>query len=330
MKLLISGDPHGKANNLQVFQAYLEQLRKAWTENEVDYVVILGDLFNSHAIIRSEVLNVWSKYLDTILVHHILIKGNHDETAPGSNIHALVAFKDKSDVTVIDETLELHNTNLVFMPFYKEFSKFQKNLPNKGGILFCHQTFEGAQFENGFYCPNGFPIKSVANFNLVVCGDIHKEQQVGNVWYSGTPYQMNFNDAGEPKGVWLFDTETLERKKIRLDLPQYFIKECQTMDDINDYFLGASLNGKYKLILKTSHSAVRAIQDSSEFRALKQKYQITLSPQYVDIEQKEIKIQDSVSPEKMMETYIADIMKTELNRDDLLERSLKILKGVQS
>ena len=60
MKILRVGDPHVKPNNLKEFREAL--MRFALSEaiaRKVDVLEILGDLFDTHSIVRLEVLEFW-------------------------------------------------------------------------------------------------------------------------------------------------------------------------------------------------------------------------------------------------------------------------------
>lgn len=328
MKFLISGDPHIKKKNLELGKEYFEFMLKIQQIPEIEYVLILGDLFDTHSVISSEVMNLWIDYLEKSLLPHFLLVGNHDKVSPSSDIHALSALRNIDNVVIVEDCWQ--NKDGICMVSHKaSIDDFQKSLKvlNSNGILFCHQTFQGAQFENGFYAPDGTPPRLVKDFKLVIAGDVHKQQEFANIWYVGTPMAHTFNDAGEKKGVWLFDTITMHRKFIETPFPEYKIQHFYATDEAINWLKKQNFIHHYKLIVQAPKSAIQAMQTSKEYKKLKKDYHFVLYPKYSDINYtKESKISDTLSPEKMVEKYIKDVMNTELNRDTLIEMSHKFLK----
>lgn len=337
MKVLVSGDPHGRMATIDVFSAYLRFLLGTQEKEKPDLVVILGDLFHNHALLRSEILNLWIDYLKKAPVRHVLLVGNHDETAPGSGVHALSALDIQPHMVVpplSNRTIGMSDwRELVFISYCHTGDRFKEQLaaaeilsdPERT-ILFAHQAFDGARYENGFYAPDALHLNLVQPFKLVVSGHIHKRQEFTNIWYPGSPYAQSFNDAGEEKYLWLLNTETLQRTPIETPFPKYIIKEASASDMVS-IFDKADTQNYYKIVVKDSKAAIQAMQNSVEFKQLKKDYKIVVCPQYVDVVAATDRIADTVTPEAMVQTYISDIMQTELDRKVLLEESLKLLRG---
>lgn len=237
-KVLIVGDPHLKIGTIKEAGSFLDGLLAIVQDGHYDQVVILGDLFDTFAVIRSEVLALWARFLSAASSKSeiVILVGNHDMAGENGGAHALEPFKSFDNVTVVDEICN-NGGSAYYVPFYRsneEFVNVCKSLPH-GSVLFCHQSFNGAQFDNGFYDPHGVDPISVAHLSAVISGHIHKNQKIGNIWYPGTPYQMNFSDAGENKGV--FEIELTNSgynilKQLEIKLPQYFILEAPTVSEL--------------------------------------------------------------------------------------------------
>jgi DNA repair exonuclease SbcCD nuclease subunit len=326
MKIGISGDPHAKLNNIPIFQQYLIKLKEL--ESQCDIIVILGDLFDTHAIIRSEIMNIWWDYFNKIKIPYYLLVGNHDKVSPVSNIHTLTVFKELKNITVIEPDSGIIDHNIAFVSHtsLENFKNIITPFNGNAKYLFCHQTFNGAQFDNGMYCPDGFPIDIVSIFNLVISGDIHKEQMVGNIWYLGTPYSMSFNDAGENKALWIFDTVSLAPQKILTNLSKYIVQSFQEVGGIIEWIKSQDSQNKYKIIISDTKEAIQSLQQSNEFRQLKAIYNISLNPNYTNAIKLSSQISDALSPEKMLEKYILEILPTELDKQVLLQKALSFLK----
>jgi exonuclease SbcC len=87
--------------------------------------------------------------------------------------------------------------------------------PYKVNILMSHYTVPGCNTESGQvqFLTQFEPVLtqealSVANYDLVALGHIHRPQCVNgtyNVFYSGAVNAMNFNDEGQERGFWLHE-----------------------------------------------------------------------------------------------------------------------------
>lgn len=326
MKILgISGDPHGKMSNLTTFQAFLDHLN-AFSQ-KCDTVVILGDLFNNHALVRSEVLNEWTRYFRNIDRPHIVLVGNHDKVSPESSIHVLNVFRDYKNVAIVDKPAEIDS--VLFMPYVHTVEEFKRAIKDTTATrLVCHQTFDGAMYDNGFYAPHGIPMDAIKQFQLVISGHIHREQEFGNVWYPGSPFAMNFMDAGEEKSLWLYNLETGKKQKFPTILPKYCVQAFKSAShDIIGWVRAQDAKHTYKLIVTDTRASIQTLQESAEFRQLKEKYNITLHPKYTDTVKIEVKISDTISSEEMLKKYITEVIETNVDKNKLLEKSLELLKG---
>jgi DNA repair exonuclease SbcCD nuclease subunit len=316
--------------NMDVALRFLEKLGALVSERQPDAVLFLGDLMHNHAIIRSEIMNLWIEYFEKVQIPHIALVGNHDKVSSASSVHALAAFK--AFVRVIDAPTIFRG--MLFIPYIHTSVEFRVALEQKGAakILFCHQSFDGAQFENGMYDPCGFPVELVAGSQKVISGHIHKQQSFANIWYPGSPFAQNFNDVGENKAVWLLDTDTLEAQPINLGLPEYFTQEGMSPQDVIDQLQkiagdAALCENHYKFILQGTKVEITALQDSAEFKKLRSMVKLTLCPHYTDTIQRDEKITDTLTPEQMLSTYIDGVMKTDLDREQLKNLALEVLKN---
>lgn len=237
-KVLLVGDPHLKIGALKEAGSFLDKLLAIVQDGHYSKVVVLGDLFDTFAVIRSEIMSLWASFLSSASAHSeiVLIVGNHDMAGENGGAHALEPFKSFKNVTVVDGPHVLE-PSVYCAPFYRnneEFINFCKNLPD-GSILFCHQSFNGAQFENGFYDPHGVDPSAVSHLSAVISGHIHKNQELGNIWYPGTPFQMNFSDAGENKGVFEISLDGSGYNvlnKLDIGMPQFFVMEAHGVAEL--------------------------------------------------------------------------------------------------
>jgi len=329
-KILYSGDVHAKLSSLDTFQKYLATMLRLQKERLPDMVVIGGDLFDGHAIIRSEIMKEWVDYLEKSIIPHVLLVGNHDLIAPGAAIHAMAALK--KHAKVVDKPYRMGD--LLFLPYVHTQVEFEEmiDISNAGHpydrclVLFCHQSFDGSKYDNGFYVPDGINLDLVRQFKLVVSGHIHCDQQFANVWYPGSPYSMSFADVGLDKAVWMIDTDTDSRERIPTNLPK-FLSVTLSVHEVLSFLETANNEDHYRLIVQGNRSEITALADQNAYKDLRKTLKISIQPNYLDIAVKEEKISDKITPEDMVKTYIEKVMITELDKNRLLDLSNKLLKG---
>lgn len=217
MKYILVGDPHVQVSNLEESSLLFEKVFEFASKKEVDKIVILGDCFHNHDVIRSQVMNFWIKTLTETATPVVIVTGNHD--MPGSKelegrVSALDAIGLIKGVTVVSRPTIIDGMGFIpYLHSSEEFSKELSSLYQKGcRTFFCHQTFNSARFENGFYAPHGVELDVLPDGVFVVSGHIHQSQMIDSgkskVWYPGTPRWLTASDANSEKGVWLFDTVT--------------------------------------------------------------------------------------------------------------------------
>lgn len=267
-RVLLIGDPHLQVQRLEDGNEFINKVLSLVDGH--DRVVILGDLFHTFAVIRSEVLDLWNRFFNECPVPVIALVGNHDFAGQSGGSHALKVFQDR--VTVIQSMTELEGS--WWSPFYRDHSKFEedcKKIP-AGSILFCHQSFQGSQFENGFYDPEGIPVECVTHLK-VISGHIHKSQTVGPVWFPGTPFQHSFGEAGQEKRIYsieIADGDYRVEKEHDLQMPEFVVIEAESPAALLDMLPSVNPRNQYKLVSKGSPAEIAAFwkaDKAKEFRS---------------------------------------------------------------
>jgi DNA repair exonuclease SbcCD nuclease subunit len=272
MKTLFVGDPHLQIGKLEASHAFTGQLLRIIQEQKPEQTVIAGDLFHTFAVIRSEILSLWWEFLEAARHHTrlVLLVGNHDLSGPDGGTHALEVFRAFAQVVDRPEIIDGIN----YFPFMRdnaEFERLCRALPAGSGLM-CHQSFNGAQFENGFYDPHGADTAAVAHLGYVVSGHVHKAQRLGNIWYPGTPYQMSFADAGEPKHVYLLDIgpdQVFIQKEIELDMPTYTVLRAESPKELVESLPVPRPQNHYKFVAEGTHQEIQEFWKDERVRAFR-------------------------------------------------------------
>lgn len=198
-KLLLIGDAHVTVEELVDSQVLLDLVLKSANEHRPDRVVFLGDQHHSHALVRVEVLDFWTKNIQKLeeAGHKVLmLVGNHDR----SHDVNLDSNTLKYGCTVIEKPTDLDGVR--YIPWMADHDKFIAAAQN-APVVICHQTFDGAKYENGFYAKDGIDSKKIGAF--LISGHIHTPAKFGNVWYPGAPRWRILTDANTERAIHLLD-----------------------------------------------------------------------------------------------------------------------------
>lgn len=229
---LFVGDLHIQVNNLEDSKKLLEFVRATFVENDCGRLVLLGDIFHTHAVIRQEVAYLTLSFLKDFYysvvgadrTRIVIIAGNHDGISPISTEQNSVDLILGEFATVISGHNHLVTSDgYVFVPFIHSQDKFLEvgNIGfntairfNSNPVLVCHQTFDGAAYESGMLCPDG--VKSdLLPYSVIISGHIHKRQVVNDkVLYLGTPRPITASEANDEK--FIYKVRRTEDDKISL------------------------------------------------------------------------------------------------------------------
>jgi DNA repair exonuclease SbcCD nuclease subunit len=208
VKILICGDPHIQNSNLDESQRLLDFIISTAQERGIESVLFSGDLFHQHSVIRGLVLNFWHENfekLSKLSFQTYVTYGNHDFF--NQKVPSMGGSLDKFNypgVYIIKEPSSIGGVGL--MPYYHDRDKFvidANKLCNdelsKTKTLICHQNFTQSLFGDMIN-------PDLINHKNIVAGHVHSSHlSSGKVFYVGTPKWDSATDAGEEKGIWIFD-----------------------------------------------------------------------------------------------------------------------------
>lgn len=215
-KYLLVGDLHIKKTDVEEGQRFIEWIAKVCLDNNVDDIIFLGDQYNDFGVARLEVMEFWHwayTYLHSQCRTTYSLVGNHDingdASASAMTVHQSITRVIKPGGTRISERLAAIN----FIRDNENFVKLANSYADAGvSTIICHAEFFGAQYDNGFYAPNGIPIIGLDARLRFVSGHIHKAQEFFQIWYPGSPRYLTRSDIGEKKGVYIWSPTTGERQ----------------------------------------------------------------------------------------------------------------------
>lgn len=183
-------------------------------DNNIEHLIIAGDIFHQPNTIEVSVFNYVSKMLKyRPAIKKYLLVGNHDQATRNGKVHSLMSLHSES-VEVIDvaTSIPVHGVDLFFFPYastdkFKESIKetlIDRNSIGKPCIAFGHIGLEGALL-GGLDIRSKEPVAvedlCPAYFDAIYLGHYHRHQKVDhNIWYVGAPLQHNMGDEGQERG----------------------------------------------------------------------------------------------------------------------------------
>jgi DNA repair exonuclease SbcCD nuclease subunit len=189
-------------------------------------IIHLGDLFDRRKYINFHILHrtridFFQKLVDGAYDTHIIL-GNHD-----------VTFRDTNEVNSVRELCSHYpNFHIYEQPQEVTFDKLRVLIvpwlnptdmvpglkmisKSKCPVIFGHLEISGFNMSVTQICERGMDRSIFKKFKKVYSGHFHHPNTDGKIQYLGSPYEMTFADLDDPRGFYIFDTDTLELEFIK-------------------------------------------------------------------------------------------------------------------
>ena len=333
-KILFIGDPHLKITKFDLARKFLNWLNEIIESEKPDLVVNLGDTFDTHAVLRSEVMTEFMGHVDRTIstCPYTYLVGNHDQYKPNdSKYHALSHLKNKiKDFTIVDSVVDING--ITYVPYTHDPSDFpKKTLP----ICVAHQTFKGADYGD-IVTKDGVDANSLLQTEFIISGHIHKKQELDSgrvrIFYPGSPFSQSASDVDQIKGISILDTETLERKFFKCPLPvwsrlRYEIDASFDIDQLHAS-LEATVNEIDNWVIEITgpKAEISAYIDSKIYKQLILNKSIKLNTKFNDKTKKQIRL-SALTIDAIVDQYIDKIYSGSLDKEDLKLKAKQIQQG---
>jgi DNA repair exonuclease SbcCD nuclease subunit len=313
---------HLKINRFDLALRFLTWLDKLIEEQKPDLVVNLGDTWDTHAVLRSEVACEFMKHVYNVLdqnIPYVYLLGNHDQFRPGdSKYHAMLTYKGKiPNLYVIDEITDLFG--ITFVPYQHNGASFPNTtLP----IVVAHQTFLGADY-GPIRATEGVDATTVKGHEIIISGHIHTRSVLGSVIYVGSPFSQSASDVDQIKGITIFDTGTFAQTFIQTPLPAWrklcvvlsqhsSVEEahkviCESVKDSKDHWV---------IELEGPKAEIVGYLGSKEYIEAIANVDIKVKTKFTDKEKKKISI-EAKSMEHIVSEYIVKVYSGSINKEEL-------------
>lgn len=280
LKILTVGDPHFKKTNIPDCDLLISKLRELIIKEMPNYIVILGDVLDTHETIDECPLNKAYELINMCRVYaktYILV-GNHDYRNNSQFLtenHWMNGIKEWKNCVVVDKVLSenMGDKLFYFAPYVPEgrfVEALQTNPGNWKGAasIFCHQEFLGCKM-GAFVSEKGDDWKLDSPF--IISGHIHQQQQPQqNIYYTGSSLQNAFGESDHNIIVifeWGVDN-TPNIREIDFNLPRKKIIYMD-MDKVEDYVIDAEKdNSKLKITLSGNTEEFKIFKKTQKYQEL--------------------------------------------------------------
>jgi len=190
-------------------------------DNNIKVIYQLGDLFDRRKFINFNTLAECKEYFFDELkargIQLITLLGNHDifwKESLSVNAQSLI-LGEYDNIIAIDKPTIMHedNASIDLIPWIckeNENDIFSYIDNSKSDLCLGHFEIAGFPMYRGMHSEEGLSHEMFAKYERVLSGHYHTRSKKENIEYIGTPYEMTWQDAGDPKGFSVFDTETRE------------------------------------------------------------------------------------------------------------------------
>jgi DNA repair exonuclease SbcCD nuclease subunit len=271
MKIVLLGDLHiGGRNDSLVFSLHVKKFFDDLffpylIENDIKTVIQVGDIFDRRKYINFKSLYDSKKYffkkLSDFNINLVTIPGNHDiyykDTLEVNALDLLLREYKNIEIILTPQEKEIDGVKFLFLPWIcEENEQASLEAVNNSTANFCvgHLQLVGYEMRRGVLSDHGHNAKLFNKFEKVYTGHFHHQSLIGNIFYIGTPYEIDWSDYDELKGFHVFDTETHEDYFVKNDKCLFYKidynEKDYNIDNVKDLNFTQYKNTYVKVIVK--------------------------------------------------------------------------------
>jgi len=277
MKILCIGDPHFRVDNIEETKIFTTNLSKYLDENEIDIVIVMGDVLHTHEKIHTFALNAafdFFKMLSSKNKPIYCLVGNHDATSNTiflTNNHWMNVLKGWTNINIVDFPIKvlIGKHDIVLCPYVPD-GRFVEALNHvedwrESICVFGHQLIDGAKM--GMIVAKDVE-KWKEEYPMLVSGHIHDKQWIGkNVYYTGSSLQHSFGEGGD-KSLAIIDIN----KDTRIDIEEIYLEikkkkiiyaDISELDEIKEKLKD---DIEYKIVLSGNETDFKTLKHSQLFK----------------------------------------------------------------
>jgi len=202
---------------------------KEYIKAGINDIIIPGDIFHNRNEISVNSVAVATEFFEILKDFKLFISaGNHDSYYKDrSDINSISILKGWKNIVIVDKEpliLQAGEKTISLIPWGTDI----KDIPNTD-ICFGHFEINSFYMNSFKTCDHGLESKSLLNkAPLVISGHFHKKDhrkyKDGEIVYVGSPYQHNFGDCGDSRGIYILNINTNEFEYIENTVSPKHIK----------------------------------------------------------------------------------------------------------
>ena len=369
MRFLHTGDWHiGKTlagyNLLDDQHATFQRIEQIAKEEQVDAVVVAGDLYDRTIPSEAAIRELTSELVDLNLHHHfpvLAISGNHDSATRLGIGRQWFTSQDlylNTDLAAAFQPIEFPDTQFFLLPFFglqevrnffaddgiRDINTAMEKIvdrmkmafdSHKKQVLVAHFFAAGSQRTaesetmlevGGLSAVN---TAALADFDYVALGHLHNRNALHEerVRYSGSPMKFSVSEATMEKGVWIVDTDSFAVEWVPI-LPIHDIhvleESMATLTD--DQFAKRYPKEDYYAIKLTDQEIIPDVMNR-----LREYYPqiVSLSRKYgFNTPTQQRQVNTKSAPDKLFEEFFQETMGIPLNGEQqkIVEETLETLQ----
>jgi DNA repair exonuclease SbcCD nuclease subunit len=303
-------------------------------EKNIKDIIIAGDIFHNRHEIGVNTIHTAHKFFDILKEYNIVaITGNHDCYYKDKSDVNSISILNNKNITIFQElrTYTLNNKSFTFCPWGVPV----EHIP-KSDIIIGHFEITNFKMNQHKICDHGVATESLLDKGkIIISGHFHyrdhrKYSNGRSILYLGSPYELDFGDRDQVKGVTILDTETLEveliennitpkHKKIKIsDLTDGTIKLEDISSTVSNNFIDLcidkSLNPQALDLILTKFNQYKPLHIRTDFNIFEN---VQLSA--TDAENFSIDIETALHE-------FVELLETEVPKKEILNKCLDLYK----
>jgi len=345
VKIAVLNDTHcGIRNSNEIFlknaaDFYGKLFFPYCEEHGITQIVHLGDYYDHRKFVNFKALNHNRKnFLDPMRklgMSMDIIPGNHDTFYKNTNDlnslkELLGYYMNEVNIIMDPRVMEYGSLKIAMLPWinpenYESSMKFVSEC--KADWLGGHLELEGFELLRGVKSTHGLDHKVFERFELVMSGHYHASSRQDNIWYLGTQLEFFWNDAHDPKGFHVIDTETREVERI---VNPHTLFEKVLYDDekieYNDYDVSKFDNKFVKIIVvnKNDQFLFDRFVDRVQNRDI---HELKIAENFNEFLGENVGVEDDINfddTSEIVDTYI-EAVDTDLDKDRIKNQMRELM-----
>ncbi len=336
-KFLMYSDLHIRPERIEDCEIVLNAIPEICEKYKIEYVINGGDTFNTRGVLRTSCFQIlYEHYMSWIHkgLKQIIIVGNHDQEDKAGEIHPMSVFNNKNEGWhVIDRPCKIKIDDKLFGFSPYVLDPYEAINTMKGShTCFVHWGFKGAKRNAGNIDSDGVDVDAVSGFKKVFSGHYHYRNSIENVHYIGSPFQQNYGERDQEKGVLIYDSKTGKIEFVAIEGTKKHWEINVTWEDGKEVYSGDLKAIKQKDHVRlVAHGDLECVSNFSKDKAIKKLKCVDVKLDR-DIKEKtfsrmNLKTEEIHTPMSLVERYV-DFVETDLDRARLLDVGRSLLECV--